>query len=83
MLKGLTSVSWSKSMQTYPLNYYNLACADAEQGRAADAKDHLQQAFDRKANTIQGEHLPDPTQDDSIQKLKKDTEFWAFVQSLN
>jgi tetratricopeptide (TPR) repeat protein len=71
-----------KSDPDYPLNYYNLACADAEQGKAADAKLHLQQAFDRKANTIPGEHLPDPTKDDSILKLKKDKDFWAFVQTL-
>ena len=67
----------------YPLNYYNLACADAEQGKAADAKLHLQQAFDRKANTIPGEHLPDPTKDDSILELKKDKTFWAFVEALS
>jgi tetratricopeptide (TPR) repeat protein len=66
----------------YPLYYYNLACADAEQGKAADAKLHLQQAFDRKANTLPGEHLPDPTKDDSILKLKKDKSFWTFVESL-
>ena len=71
-----------KSDPDYPLNYYNLACADAEEGKAADAKLHLQQAFDRKANTIPGEHLPDPTKDDSILKLKKDKDFWAFVQTL-
>jgi hypothetical protein len=66
----------------YPLNYYNLACADAEQGKAADAKLHLQQAFDRKANVLPGETMPKPTQDDSIQKLKNNKEFWAFVQTL-
>jgi hypothetical protein len=66
----------------YRLYYYNLACADAEQGKAADAKLHLQKAFDRKANTIPGEKLPDRTQDDSILKLKKNKEFWAFVQNL-
>ena len=44
----------------YPLNYYNLACADADEGNAADAKLHLQQAFDWKANVIPGENLPDP-----------------------
>jgi hypothetical protein len=66
----------------YPLNYYNLACADAEQGNAADAKTHLQQAFDRRANVLQGETMPDPSQDDSILKLKKDKQFWAFVQAL-
>jgi len=66
----------------YPLYYYNLACADAESGDATAARTHLQQAFDRRANTIQDEKLPDPTTDDSILKLKKDKAFWAFVQSL-
>jgi hypothetical protein len=66
----------------YPLNYYNLACADAEEGKAADAKIHLQQAFDRRANVISGEKLPDPSKDDSILKLKSDRTFWAFVMSL-
>jgi tetratricopeptide (TPR) repeat protein len=72
----------SKKDPDYPLYYYNLACADAEQGKAADAKLHLQQAFDRKSNTLPGEHLPDPTTDDSIQKLRQNKEFWAFVQTL-
>lgn len=71
-----------KSDPDYPLNYYNLACADAEQGKAADAKAHLQQAFDRRANVIPGEKMPDPTADDSMLKLQHDKTFWAFVQSL-
>ena len=66
----------------YPLNYYNLACADAEQGNSKGARTHLQQAFDRKANTLPGEKMPDPTLDDSIQKLKNDKSFWTFVQTL-
>jgi tetratricopeptide (TPR) repeat protein len=67
---------------TYPLYYYNLACADAEQGNASAARVHLQQAFDRKANALPGESLPDPTTDDSIRKLKSDPAFWTFAQSL-
>ena len=66
----------------YPINYYNLACIDAEQGDAADAKIHLKQAFDRRANVLKGESMPDPTADDSILKLKNNAEFWAFVQTL-
>jgi len=66
----------------YPINYYNLACADAEEGKAADAKLHLQQAFARRANVIPGEQMPDPTKDDSILKLQSNKEFWAFVQTL-
>ncbi len=66
----------------YPINYYNLACIDAEQGNAADAQTHLKQAFDRRAHVIKGEAMPDPTKDDSILKLKRDQEFWAFVSTL-
>jgi tetratricopeptide (TPR) repeat protein len=66
----------------YPINYYNLACIDAEQGDAANAKTHLKQAFDRRANVLQGESMPDPTKDESILKLRDNAEFWAFVQSL-
>jgi hypothetical protein len=66
----------------YPINYYNMACMDAEQGNAAAAKAHLQQAFDRRANVLKGESMPDPTKDDSILKLKKDEAFWAFVLTL-
>jgi len=66
----------------YPFYYYNLACADAESGDATAAQTHLQQAYDRRANTLKGEHLPDPSKDDSFLKLKKDKAFWAFVQSL-
>jgi tetratricopeptide (TPR) repeat protein len=66
----------------YPLNYYNLACADAKQDRVADAKLHLQLAFDRRANVLKGESMPDPGKDDSILKLKKDKTFWAFVMTL-
>lgn len=71
-----------KSDPDYPINYYNLACADAEGGDAAQAKIHLQQAFDRRANVLKGESMPDPTKDDSILKLKKDKEFWDWVQTL-
>jgi hypothetical protein len=66
----------------YPLYYYNLACADAESGDATAARTHLQQAFDRRANTIKGESLPDPTKDDSILKLMSDESFWSFVERL-
>lgn len=67
----------------YPLYYYNLACADAEEGDAANAKLHLQQAFARKANTLPNENMPDPTKDESILKLKNNEPFWTFVQTLS
>jgi hypothetical protein len=70
-----------KNDPDYPINYYNLACADAEEGNTNAARVHLQQAFDRRAN-LKGESMPDPTKDNSILKLKKDQEFWKFVLSL-
>lgn len=67
----------------YPLYYYNLACADAESGDAKAARDHLQQAFDRRTHTLLGESFPDPTQDDSLQKLKQDRPFWTLAQQVS
>jgi tetratricopeptide (TPR) repeat protein len=66
----------------YPLNYYNLACADAEAKNLADARRHLQQAFARKANVIAGETMPDPTKDDSFLAYRDNKEFWTFLRSL-
>ena len=68
---------------TYPLYYYNLACADAESGDASSARTHLQQAFDRRANMLKGEPFPDPTADDSLKKLSADKAFWDLVQSIS
>lgn len=66
----------------FPMYYYELACADAEQGDATAARTHLQQAFDRRQNMLPNLPMPDPTQDDSLLKLKDNAEFWSFVQSL-
>jgi tetratricopeptide (TPR) repeat protein len=66
----------------YPLYYYNLACADAEEKNLAGAKKHLQEAFDRKANVIPGERMPDPAQDDSFLPYRSNKEFWTFVEGL-
>ena len=66
----------------YPLFYYNLACADAEEKNLAGAKKHLQEAFDRKANVVPGENMPDPSQDDSFLPYRSNKEFWAFVEGL-
>ena len=71
-----------KTDPDYPINYYDLACADAESGNVAAARTHLEQAFARKANVIPGESMPNPATDDSILKLKADPAFWAFVQTL-
>jgi hypothetical protein len=66
----------------YPMYYYNLACADAEEKNLGGARNYLQKAFDRKANVIAGESMPDPTTDDSFLPYRKDKDFWAFLESL-
>ena len=66
----------------YPLYYYNLACADAEEEDLTGAQKHLREAFDRKANVLRGERMPDPTKDDSFLPYRDNKEFWTFLQSL-
>jgi tetratricopeptide (TPR) repeat protein len=66
----------------YPLYYYNLACADAEEKDLAGAQKHLREAFDRKANVVPGEKMPDPTTDDSFLPYRDDKAFWSFLESL-
>lgn len=66
----------------YPLFYYNLACTYAEMDDAAEAKDYLKKAFDRKTNVLPGESIPDPRKDDSFQKLMKNKEFRELAETL-
>jgi tetratricopeptide (TPR) repeat protein len=66
----------------YPMYYYNLACADAEEKNLEGARKHLQQAFARKANVVSGEAMPDPTKDDSFLPYRDNKEFWVFLESL-
>lgn len=66
----------------YPLYYYNLACADAEEKNLAGAQKHLREAFDRKANVIAGEKMPDPTADDSFLPYRDNKAFWSFLEGL-
>ena len=66
----------------YPTYYYNLACADAQEKNLADARKHLKQAFERKANTLPGESMPDPTTDDSFTPYSNDKDFWSFLEGL-
>lgn len=67
----------------YPLYYYNLSCADAEADDPRAARTHLQQAFDRRAHTLKGETFPDPTEDDSLRKLRNDDAFWSLAQQVS
>jgi hypothetical protein len=67
----------------HPLYSYNLACADAEAGDAKAARTHLQQVFDRRTHALEGEPFPDPTEDDSLLKLRKNEAFWSLAQQIS
>jgi len=67
----------------YPMYYYNLACADAQEHKLDGARTHLQQAFARKANVIPGESMPDPSKDDSFLPYQNDKDFWTFIKGLH
>jgi hypothetical protein len=66
----------------YPLFYYNLACAAAEQGNVADTQNFLKLAYDRRGNMIPGEKFPDARTDDSFATLMKNPDFRGFVNAL-
>jgi tetratricopeptide (TPR) repeat protein len=66
----------------YPMYYYNLACADAEESNIGDTQKHLKQAFDLRANVLPGETMPNPATDDSFQLFMEDPAFADFVKSL-
>jgi hypothetical protein len=56
----------------YPLNYYNLACAYAEEGDKGKALTNLSLAFQHKEHVLKGEQMPDPRTDSSFQKYLRD-----------
>jgi len=66
----------------YPLNYYNRACAFAEDGDKAKALANLDLAFQRKANVLKGEQVPDPRADSSFQKYVRDSDFVNLMKKL-
>jgi tetratricopeptide (TPR) repeat protein len=65
-----------------PLNYYNRACAFAEEGDKTKALANLDQAFQRKANVLKGEQMPDPRADSSFQNYVHDPDFMGLMKKL-
>jgi predicted Zn-dependent protease len=66
----------------YPLNYYNLACAYAEEGDKAKALTNLSLAFQQKEHVLKGEEMPDPRTDSSFQKYVRDGDFTKLMTQL-
>lgn len=67
----------------YPLFYYNLACTYGEMNEMDDAIKNLKLAFERKANIIKGEKMPDPSKDSSFARFIDDPKFKAALKELN
>lgn len=66
----------------YPLNYYNRACAFAEEGDKTKMLANLDLAFQKKANVLKGEKMPDPRTDSSFQKYVRDSDFVTLMKKL-
>jgi len=66
----------------YPLNYYNLACAYAEEGDKGKALTNLALAFQHKEQVLKGEQMPDPRTDSSFQKYVRDEDFAKLMAKL-
>lgn len=66
----------------YPLNYYNLACVNAEDGNKGEVLTNLALAFQRKGHLLKGEQMPDPRADSSFQKYVRDDDFLKLMKAL-
>ena len=71
-----------KKEPTYPMFYYNLACAYAEMGDLDAAMSNLQKAFEYRKNVIEGERMPDPEGDDSFKRYLKNEKFSQALKAL-
>jgi tetratricopeptide (TPR) repeat protein len=66
----------------YPLYYYNIACGYGEQKDKTNALVFLKEAFERKANVVKGEKMPDPLTDDSFRSFVSDAAFVNAVKQM-
>jgi predicted Zn-dependent protease len=66
----------------YPLNYYNLACAFAEDGDKGKMLANLDLAFQHRDHLLKGEQMPDPRSDSSFQKYLRDDDFVRLLKAL-
>ena len=66
----------------YPLNYYNLACAYADEGNKEKVLKNLSLAFDRKGQVLKGERMPDPRTDSSFRRYARDEDFIKLMKKL-
>jgi tetratricopeptide (TPR) repeat protein len=68
---------------SYPLFYYNLACAHAEMNDLEYAIKNLRLAFKHKGNMIPGEQMPDPRADSSFARFLGNAEFRKLLEEIS
>jgi predicted Zn-dependent protease len=66
----------------YPLNYYNLACAFAQEGDKTKMLANLSLAFKHKDHVVKGENLPDPRADFSFRDYVQDPDFVGLMNEI-
>ena len=67
---------------TYPMFYYNLACAHAEMSDLDATIKNLRLAFSYRANMISGEQMPDPAGDDSFARFLSNPRFQKLLEQI-
>lgn len=66
----------------YPMNYYNLACAYAEEDDKEKMLTNLSLSFQHKDHLLMGEQMPDPRSDSSFRKYVRDKDFMTLMTKL-
>ena len=67
---------------TYPMFYFELACASAENNDMKSCISYLKTANKFKKNVLPGETFPDPAKDDSFQRFMNNAEFLEALKEL-
>jgi tetratricopeptide (TPR) repeat protein len=67
---------------TYPMFYYNLACAHAEMNDLDRAIENLRLAFRYESNMIPGERLPNPAGDSSFRRYLNNPSFRQLLEEI-
>lgn len=68
---------------TYPMFYYNLACAHAEMNDLDRAIENLRLAFSYKSNMIPGERIPNPARDSSFARFLNNPRFLKLLEEIS
>ncbi len=66
----------------YPLNYYNQACAFAEESNKDKMLENLSLAWQHKEGILKGEKMPDPRADSSFKKYLEDEDFVKLMREI-